>query len=79
MRAQAIVKCVFVKDRQVIDPREFLKHQVGIEPELVDAMHRNMSNDYDGEVIDCFERLDDAKRKAAAIIDGRSRDSREAR
>ena len=66
-----IVKCVFVKGRQVISASEFLKEQVAIESGLVDAVHRSKATDYFAEIIDCFEELDQAKQKAASIIDGR--------
>ena len=49
-----IVKCVFVKGRQVISASEFLKEQVAIESGLVDAVHRSKATDYFAEIIDCF-------------------------
>ena len=70
VKAHVIAKCVFVKGRQVINPTEFLKDEAAIETGLVDAAHRSMSGDYNAEIIDCFEKLDEAKRKAATIIDG---------
>ena len=57
VRAQVIVKCVFVKGRQVINASDFLKDQAAIESGLVDAVHRSKATDHVAEIIDCFEEL----------------------
>jgi hypothetical protein len=64
-----MVKGVVVQNRKVIDPRHFLIDQLGADKELVDAIHGIDAPDAVAEIIKCFEDLDDAKRKAASIID----------
>lgn len=65
-----IVKGVIVHNRKVIDPRMFLIDRLGANKDLVDKIDRTNVPDYAGEVIKCFEDLDDAQRRSAAISDG---------
>jgi hypothetical protein len=69
VRAQVVIKGVAVRDRKVIDPRVFLKEQVGVEPELVDALSRPSANASMEDLIAQFEDLESSYRNAAALDD----------
>lgn len=69
VRAQLLVKGVLVQSGKVIDPQSFLIEDVGTNPDMVDGLHRSKLSHTVREMIECFEALEDAKRKLAAIID----------
>ena len=69
VRAQIIVRGVMVHNRKVIDPRMFLIDRLGADKDLVDKIDRTNAPDCAGGVIKCFEDLDDAQRRSAAISD----------
>jgi hypothetical protein len=69
VRAQLIVKGVILKNREMIDPRTFLKDQVGVDRDVVDSVDRPNADAAMEEMIATFEALDDAKRGAAALDD----------
>jgi hypothetical protein len=69
VRAQLIVKGVILKNREVIDPRTFLKDQVGVEPGVVDSVDRPNADGGMDDMIASFEALDNAKRALAALDD----------
>ena len=73
MRAQLVVKGVILKNREVIDPREFLKHQVHVDPDLVDSLDGAATDAGMDDMISSFEALDEAKRLIAASDDKKTR------
>jgi hypothetical protein len=64
-----IVKGAIVQNGKVIDPRQFLKDKVGIDPDVIDSVNRTNADVAVEDMIASFEALDKAKRTAAALDD----------
>lgn len=64
---------MILKDRSVIDPRRFLEEMIGVDPAILGAVDRPNADASIEEMIESFEALDSAKRKAAAIDDEMTR------
>jgi len=68
VRAQIIVKGKFLKDRKVIDPRQFLE-EVGVGPDVLGELYQQNAEPSMQEMVSSFEALENAKRKESALDD----------
>lgn len=69
MRAQILLQGVVVRDRKIVDPREFMKKECSWPTEVIDSMNRPIDDRTVEEMLNHFEELDGSFRDAATEDD----------